>query len=171
VKDSSIWYFHAEKPSLPAVISSEKVCRFYSLAPYLERGFTVDDITTAIQTGWKMSGDITVPELKYHKETKLLIAFGEPDKLATIESVLKTLPTSNATRTELDNMQTALDRLQKEVKTVTLPPRYGPLQPVIPPPANMQTALDHMRQEVKTAVSTGSAPPLPATPPEEKPGK
>jgi hypothetical protein len=133
VKDSSIWYFHAEKPSLPAVISSEKICRFYSLAPYLDRGFTVDDITTAIQTGWKMSGDITVPELKYHKETKLLIAFGEPDKLATIESVLKTLPASNATRTELDNMQSAIDHLQKELKIVPLPIRSNPPQPAAPP--------------------------------------
>ena len=79
ILDTSIWYFYVEKPSLPPVISSQKVCRFYSLTPYLDRGFTVDDITTAIQTGWKMAGVTPPPELNYHKETKLLIAFGEPE--------------------------------------------------------------------------------------------
>jgi hypothetical protein len=57
ISDTSIWYFHVEKPNLPPVISTEKICQFYSLSPYLDRGFTVDDITTAIQTGWKMQGE------------------------------------------------------------------------------------------------------------------
>jgi hypothetical protein len=34
VTDTSIWYFHAEKPGLLPVIAPEKVCRFYSLATY-----------------------------------------------------------------------------------------------------------------------------------------
>ncbi|HEX3720921.1 MAG TPA: hypothetical protein VH595_23465 [Verrucomicrobiae bacterium] len=87
--DDSIWYFHSEKPVRPP---STKVCRFYSLEPYLIRGFTVDDITTAIQTGWKMSGETSPPALEYHKETKLLIAFGDPKELDTIQQVLDTLP-------------------------------------------------------------------------------
>ncbi len=91
VSDNSVWYFHADKPSLPPMVSTQKICRFYSLAPYLSCGFTVDDITTAIQTGWKMSGDASLPQLNYHKETKLLIAFGEPDKLDVIDTVLKAL--------------------------------------------------------------------------------
>jgi len=91
--DSSVWYFHVEKPSLPPVVATQKTCRFYNLSPYLDRGFTVDDITTAIQTGWKMSGETVLPELNYHKETKLLIAYGEPTKLQTITDVLQTLPT------------------------------------------------------------------------------
>jgi hypothetical protein len=91
--DASIWYFHAEKPSLPPLVSTQKICQFYALTPYLDKGFTVDDITTAIQTGWKMAGETVTPELNYHKETKLLIAFGEPNKLQTIQQVLQTLPT------------------------------------------------------------------------------
>ena len=94
--DSSVWYFHVEKPSLPPVVSTGRVCQYFSLAPYLSRGFTVDDITTAIQTGWKMSGETATPDLNYHKETKLLIAFGEPRQLSTITEVLNTLPESNA---------------------------------------------------------------------------
>ncbi len=95
--DDSIWYFSVNKPALPPPSSPKpnleppKACRFYPLAPYLERGATVDDITTAIQTGWKMLGDTSPPAVSFHKETKLLIAVGEPSKLATIDDVLKAL--------------------------------------------------------------------------------
>ena len=96
--DNSVWFFRVtKKPEQPPAPPVEKICRFYSLASYLDRGFTVDDITTAIQTGWKMAGVSPTPELNYHKETKLLIAYGEPDKLITIDDVLKTLPSSNVT--------------------------------------------------------------------------
>jgi len=113
--DTSIWYFHAEKPSLPTVISSEKVCRFYSMEVFLNRGFTVDDITTAIQTGWKMAGMSAPPELNYHKETRLLIAFGEESELNTINSVLQSLPSSNTTRTEIDNLNDQIRKLSVQV--------------------------------------------------------
>ena len=112
VTDTSIWYFHATKPNLPPVVSTDKVCRFYPLALYLNRGFSVDDITTAIQTGWKMAGLTSPPELEYHKETKLLIAFGEPDQLKTIESVLSSLPESNVTQTQIDKVQAEVGSLR-----------------------------------------------------------
>ena len=89
--DDSIWYFYVEKPAFPPISQVPKICRFYALAPYLERGQTVDDITTAIQTGWKMLGEKDVPSINYHKDTKLLIAVGEENKLATIDAVLKAL--------------------------------------------------------------------------------
>lgn len=114
ILDASIWYFHAEKPSLPPMISPEKICRFYSLSPYLDRGFTVDDITTAIQTGWKMAGVTPTPDLNYHKETRLLIAFGEPDQLKTIDDVLKTLPASNVTVAEAKNFGIGFQQLEKK---------------------------------------------------------
>ena len=133
--DSSIWYFHAEKPSLPPVIStapSQKICQYYSLSPYLDRGFTVDDITTAIQTGWKMSGVANPPELNYHKETKLLIAFGEPEKLRTINQVLETLPKSNVSiataneyNSEIQTMQARIDDLNKKLKAASTPAAAG----------------------------------------------
>ena len=117
VSDTSIWYFRAEKPSLPPVVSTEKICRFYSLAPYLDRGFTVDDITTAVQTGWKMAGIIAPPQLDYHKETKLLIAFGDPNELGTISQVLQTLPESGyspSVETQIRQLQKQVDELKKE---------------------------------------------------------
>ena len=84
--DDSIWYFHAGKAPLP-----EKVCRFYSLAPYVDHGVSVDDITTAIETGWKMLGETNHPKISFHKDTKLLIAVGEPSKLQIIDAVLRAL--------------------------------------------------------------------------------
>jgi len=50
---------------------------------------SVDDITTAIETGWKMLGETSPPTISFHKDTKLLIAVGEPSKLETIDAVLK----------------------------------------------------------------------------------
>lgn len=97
--DDTIWYFYVEKPGLPPDSSPTKVCRFYSLAPYVDRGLSVDDITTAIETGWKMLWEegTSMPTIKYHKDTKLLIAVGEASKLETIDAALKALePSGNA---------------------------------------------------------------------------
>ncbi len=135
LSDTSVWYFHVDKPSLPPLVSTQKICQFYSLSPYLDRGFTVDDITTAIQTGWKMAGEPATPELNYHKETKLLIAFGEPDKLKTIDNVLRTLPSSNATRDELDNLRksvrdlrTSVDDLKQRISVPAPAPSAAPAE-------------------------------------------
>ncbi len=51
----------------------------------------MDDITTAIQTGWEMQGDASPPRISFHKDTKLLIAVGKPDKLQIIDAVLSAL--------------------------------------------------------------------------------
>ena len=112
VTDTAVWYFHVEKPSLPPVVAPQKICQFYSLANYLDRGFTVDDITTAIRTGWKMAGETAAPELNYHKETRMLMVYGEPDKLKTIVDVLNTLP---QTRYDLPTVEAQLKSLKKEV--------------------------------------------------------
>jgi hypothetical protein len=91
ISDDTIWYFYVEKPVLPPLSSTAKVCRFYSLAPYLDHHLTVDDITTAIETGWKMLGESPLPTISFHKDTRLLIGVGEPSKLETIDAVLKAL--------------------------------------------------------------------------------
>jgi hypothetical protein len=89
VSDNSIWTFWVQNPPEDPTVRPQ-ICRFYLLAPYLDRGFTVDDLTTAVQTGWKMLGDSNAPQPKisFHKETKLLIAVGEPEQLQTIDAVL-----------------------------------------------------------------------------------
>ncbi len=100
--DDSIWTFYVVANPTPSPALPGRICRFYSLSPYLERGLTVDDITTAIEAGWKMLGlygpgrtapDVSslMPAIRFHKETKLLIAVGEASKLETIDAVLKAL--------------------------------------------------------------------------------
>jgi hypothetical protein len=83
--DNSVWYFYNLKPH-----PETKACRFYQLAPYLET-YKVEDITTAIQTGWKMLGETNPPTISFHKDTKLLIAVGEQSRLQLIDFVLQQL--------------------------------------------------------------------------------
>ena len=85
--DDSVWYFfYRTRPRL----EEPKTCRIYHLAPYLET-YKVEDITTAIQTGWKMLGEKDPPTVSYHKDTKLLITVGEAYKLQLIDEVLRQL--------------------------------------------------------------------------------
>jgi len=86
-KPDSVWYFFNDRMKLP---EQPKVCRFYQLSPYLET-YKVEDVTTAIQTGWKMLGETNPPTINFHKDTKLLIAVGEEAKLQLIDSVLSQL--------------------------------------------------------------------------------
>ncbi len=97
-RDESIWYFYNYTPPPPPGQEPKpnRVCRFFLLGPLLET-YKVEDITTAIETGWKMLGagqDFTPPEISFHKDTKLLIAVGEPEKLKLIDSVLEQLSTA-----------------------------------------------------------------------------
>ena len=93
VSPSSIWTFRIEGMGLIATAT-----RFYSLAPYLRADITVDDITTAIRTGWELRGVKAPPTLKFHQETQLLIAVGQPEELATIVDVLDVLTKTIAVR-------------------------------------------------------------------------
>ncbi len=140
ISDDSIWYFYVQNPPQPQLSppAPAKTCRFYQLRPYLDSGLTVDDITTAIQTGWKMMGDTSPPEISFHKETKLLIAVGAPDKLEIIDDVLKALQSAP------QNSPTAFqERLQQIINNASpasapgaqrLPPLTPPT-PLMPPPS------------------------------------
>jgi hypothetical protein len=89
--EDSIWYFHVEEPSARHELQT---VQFFQLEPYLAK-YKVEDITTAIETGWKMLGEEPYPKLSFHKDTKLLIAVGDPNKLANIQAVLIQLPKDN----------------------------------------------------------------------------
>jgi hypothetical protein len=100
----SVWVFVGRR-------SPPKAIGFYSLAPYLERSLTVDDITTAIQTGWEMLGDKDTPAINYHKDTKLLIVVGEKSKLETIDAVLKALqPVPSGSETFAERLQNIIQK-------------------------------------------------------------
>src|SRR5439155_1586303 len=58
---------------------------------HLLKKFKIDDITTAVQTTWQLGGKEAKAELKYHQETQLLIALGNPEQLGTAAEVLAQL--------------------------------------------------------------------------------
>jgi uncharacterized protein (DUF427 family) len=87
MEPDAVWYFHSDGPLAPP---AEKVCRFYQLNPYLTE-HSVESITTAIETGWKMLGETSPPTLSFHKDTGLLIAVGDPGDLKVIDEVLSSL--------------------------------------------------------------------------------
>lgn len=91
LSDDNIWYGWGMGQEAYPEPGSEMESRFYLLTPYLEKGLTVDDITTAIQTGWKLLGSQPVPSLSYHQETKLLIAVGQTRYLTSVDAALKAL--------------------------------------------------------------------------------
>lgn len=89
--ENSIWYFYWNNEATPQKVISATVCQFYQLSPYLQAGYSVDDITTGVETAWKMLGVTEPPALSYHKETKVLIAVGEKYYVNLIGDVLKQL--------------------------------------------------------------------------------
>jgi hypothetical protein len=101
VTDETIWAFQAlglpteeYKAALQATEQPNVVCQYFQLAPHLE-DHTIEDITTAIQTGWKMLKVEPMPQLSFHKETKLLIAVGAKDQIEMIPQVLGQLQADN----------------------------------------------------------------------------
>lgn len=88
--DNAIWQFYREEPPVMPEPKPAREVRFFQLAPYLDT-LDVEDITTAIRTGWELLGVEDLPTLKFHQETKLLIAVGDPGLLATIDEVLRQL--------------------------------------------------------------------------------
>lgn len=87
ITPESVWYFFA-----PNIESDDQpnIVRYYQLGRFLKE-YKIEDITTAIQAGWKMLGEENPPKLNFHEDTKLLIAVGPIDKLELIHSVLQEL--------------------------------------------------------------------------------
>ncbi|MGV3771901.1 MAG: hypothetical protein ACO1QB_03305 [Verrucomicrobiales bacterium] len=63
---------------------------------YLLEKYKIEDLTTAIETGWSMSGKVSItdsiePELKYHKDTEMLLIKGYPSHLNFVTELFKQL--------------------------------------------------------------------------------
>ncbi|MHC5036184.1 MAG: hypothetical protein ACYTHM_02620 [Planctomycetota bacterium] len=76
----------------------------------------VEDIVTAIETGWKMEFKVPSGELKFHQESKLLIAAGSPDELRVIENVLQELRKGTQTQRKLEEAQDVIALMQEQTK-------------------------------------------------------
>lgn len=99
---NSIWYFYVDSPPQPPTPEGAQPpqprCRFWQLEPYLEK-LKVEDITTAIETGWKMLGVNPLPKLSFHKDTKLLIVVGPDTQLSIVDEVLRELTSAKKSTT------------------------------------------------------------------------
>ncbi len=67
-----------------------RLVQFYSLESVLDR-YSVEDVTTAIKTGWELSGAKTQPTMKFHEETKLLVVAGDQYQHQMVSQVLGSL--------------------------------------------------------------------------------
>jgi hypothetical protein len=77
---------------MPVVPNNARVCQIMPLGKYLG-DYKVEDITTAVKTAWTMMGDDGGAQLKYHTDTKLLIAVGTSAQLSILTQVLSSLET------------------------------------------------------------------------------
>jgi hypothetical protein len=90
--DNSIWNFFVERPPVLTDWDYQEPVnvRVYQLSNLLG-SYSIEDITTAIKTTWEMLDSKTKPEMKFHAETKLLVAKGTEEQLRMIETVTQQL--------------------------------------------------------------------------------
>ena len=88
--EDSIWYF--VRQDAPEVLPEESTpaVRYWNLERWLDR-YNVEDITTAVETGWKLQGLPRTPKLSFHQDTKLLIIAGDERHLTLVDDVLRQL--------------------------------------------------------------------------------
>jgi len=87
--DSMRWFANGNVWVLTRRPDSRKTQAFY--VGHLLKKFKIDDVTTAVQTTWRLGGKDAKAELKYHQDTQLLIALGHPEQLSTAAEVLAQL--------------------------------------------------------------------------------
>ncbi len=75
---------------MPLPANNGRVCQILPLGKFL-KDYKVEDITTAVKTAWSMMGDDAGAQLKYHTDTKLLIAVGTSPQLNILMQVLSSL--------------------------------------------------------------------------------
>lgn len=87
---------------MPMAMNNGRTCQILPLGKYLQPvgEYKVEDITTAVKTAWSMMGDDAGAQLKYHTDTKLLIAVGTSAQLSILSQVLSSLEMGLDSRTE-----------------------------------------------------------------------
>jgi hypothetical protein len=87
----------AKAPGKPKV----ETCQVTFIGNLLD-SFQLDDINAAIRTAWEMLGKSSTPSLKFHKETRLLIAKGSEEELKLVFDVLKSLDQAAAVKRQAE---------------------------------------------------------------------
>jgi hypothetical protein len=79
--------------AMPAQPQRPRIVKVFNLTHYLE-AFKVEDITTAVEGAWNLLGNDgsgAPPNIKYHKDTKLLIVVGTDTEMNVVSDVLQQL--------------------------------------------------------------------------------
>ncbi len=87
-----VWTFLVTNPPEIEMVepaAPPRTVQYFPVAEYLSH-FSVEDITAAIESGWKLQGGPaeTSPTIRFHEETKLLIIAGTEAQMAMIPQVL-----------------------------------------------------------------------------------
>jgi len=69
---------------------SNRNCQVLPVGKYLIK-YKIEDITTAVKTAWSMTGQENGAQLKYHKDTELLIVVGSVEQNSIVNQVLNSL--------------------------------------------------------------------------------
>jgi hypothetical protein len=124
ITDDTVWSFVSNETDLHEqslrLSQPKRELAHFQLRDYLSDSVNVEDITTAIRTGWEMIAVKNPPDLKFHKETGILIAAGDPKLLEQIPLVLQQLARDPSAGSSVP----APPRVPK----VVTPPKPAPLQ-------------------------------------------
>lgn len=77
---------------------------------------SIDDIVTSIKTAWQMMSTNVTAELKYHAETKLLIAVGTVHELETVRDIFVELQRADDTSAKKPDTQAQIAKLKDMIK-------------------------------------------------------
>lgn len=93
--------------------ADEKACRVFSLSKYLasradkDADAAIKELREALENAWQMlrrangQNIYDLPELSFHRGTKLLIAVGRPEDLSILEQLVKELQGSGPSTSEI----------------------------------------------------------------------
>ena len=98
--------------------TGQKSTLFFDLSKILDKELTIEDVTTAIRTGWSAAaadGKEPAPDaLKFHQESKLLIATGAPEQLDAVTNIVRLL--ENRRLPSKDEQDRTIEGLRRSIE-------------------------------------------------------
>lgn len=96
-----------------------QLSRVWSIAGIAEARVKPEDVLTAIQTSLDLLGDGSKPaQIKFHKETNLIIARGSPEQIDSIDEVVRQLAMRNEQTHALKQCQSDNESLRKRIESL-----------------------------------------------------
>jgi hypothetical protein len=144
----------------------ERKLRIYRLAdvqPIVDKGMTVDDLATAIETVWEVEPIPHVATLKFHRETNLLIVSGTAKHLALVDQVIEGISgrAPEASRAErMAELEASLARFEQRLGTlqVTMENHLKAYQQQATLLASLARQVQELERALAKVVSPGGGP-------------